>query len=158
MRDNKRDPDTKAWISGDKAMGQLVDSGIALIPMAIDPHGRWGPLTHNFLFHHRSRLPQSPFCRSRSNASRMYERITDPSCPCGIVPTATAVWKSTRTSQFYGNTYTAPTPRIFALQQLGLVVSKALALHLRHATTKTGLKPPSRSSHSSNSSTPVTAR
>ena len=38
MRDNKRDPDTNAWISGDAAMGQLVDSGVALIPMAILTH------------------------------------------------------------------------------------------------------------------------
>ena len=35
---------------------------------------------------------------------------------------------------FYGHSYTAPTPREWVLQKLGLVISRALALHLRDVT------------------------
>ena len=105
-----------------------------LIPAAISPHGRWGPLFHLFLFG-TLLVAQKPFPLWRPNASRMYRRITNHPCPRGIVPLASTQWKRKRQpgQLFYGHTYTAPTPKEYLLQKLGLVISNAIAIHVRDA-------------------------
>ena len=50
--------------------------------------------------------------------------------------TASINWKQNKTRKFYGHSYTAPTPKEFTLQQIGLSVTKAFALHLRNSTRK----------------------
>ena len=44
MRPRKMDSVTGAKQEGDLAIGELVQKLIMLYPMAIDPHGRFGPL------------------------------------------------------------------------------------------------------------------
>ena len=68
--------------------------------------------------------------------------LGDSTCPSGIIPTATAVWRESKPRRFYGHSYTAPTPREHTLQQMGLVVTKAFGLHLRNSTRRMGIKPP----------------
>ena len=61
--------------------------------------------------------------------------------PLGIVKTATAKWTATRQRAFFGHSYTAPTPREYILQKLGLAITKALALHLGNSFRKLGTHP-----------------
>ena len=65
-----------------------------------------------------------------------------PTCPLGIVHTASANWKRCSDRKFFGHSYTAPTPVEYTLQQLGLGVVKALSIHHSHALGKFGTKPP----------------
>ena len=87
MRVGTKDDATEEAVPGDEMIGELVSSGVALIPFAIDPHGRFGPLLENFLFHCVPRRHLT-FPASRPNAAQMYQRITDWPCPLGIVGTA----------------------------------------------------------------------
>ena len=55
--------------------------------------------------------------------------------PVGIVPLATVAWKRNKSHKhnFYGHSYTCPTPLEYAQQQFGLAHSTAVALHIRDA-------------------------
>ena len=44
------------------------------------------------------------------------------------------MWKLNKTKQFFGNSYTSPTPSIYTIQQLGLGITKAFSTHIRNAT------------------------
>jgi hypothetical protein len=49
-RKNKQDPnDPTVTIVGDEVIGNLIKQDMILLLFAIDPHGQWGPITHNFL-------------------------------------------------------------------------------------------------------------
>ena len=96
---------------------------------------------HNFLYNYTPRK-HLEFTALWPNAHLMYERATQHPCPTGIVATATTNWNATATRRFYGHTYTSPTPKAYTQQKLGLVIVKALALHLRNATRKMGKRPP----------------
>ena len=123
------------YLKGNVIMGQLLDQNMVLIPLAISPYGRWGPMFHTFLFGPTPYLPTPTFQSNHSNAARMYHRATTSPCPIGLLPLATARWKATKNASdhFYGHSHTTPTPKEYALQQLGLVISNSLALHLRDA-------------------------
>ena len=155
-RADRVDSVNKKKISGDRVIGWLIRSERVLLPWAIDPHGRWGPIFENFLFHHRPRAPQKPFAANRPNAQLMLARISQTPCPAGIIPTATAIWKMTKSRQFYGHSHLAPMPREHTIQQLGLGITKAFALQIRLATRKMGIRPPDRTS-TTNHDIPVAA-
>jgi hypothetical protein len=126
---------------------------MTLLPFAIDPFGRLGPIARTFLF---GTTPHTPLSLppSRPNAIEMHRRITSFPSPTGILPHADHSWKSQRLRTFYGNSFTAPTPSLSTLQQLGLCVSKSFASHVRYASTKFCDHPTmfSTSSHSRTSS------
>ena len=113
--------------------------------MALDPHGRWGPMLQNFLFNYKARVAQATWKtdqpHAKPNANAMFARISNPPCPSGIVLTAAAAWNANRSRKFYGHSHTAPTPKIHILQQLGLSITKGYALHLRNATRRMGVEP-----------------
>ena len=121
-------------------MGELVRANVVLLPLAVDPLGKWGPMMDRFLFGTDARRDFS-LPTSHPNGRIMLRRAQSPECPTGVLVTASLNWKRHGTRKFYGHTYTAPTPREYTLQQLGLTVSKALALHLRNATRKFGAHP-----------------
>ena len=107
--------------------------------MAVDPHGRLGPFMMRFLF---GTTPQPmTFQAQRSNAQEMYRRLTTSPCPSGIITQAAIRWKKDNTTQFYGGSHTAPTPREHTMQQLGLTLTRAYGMHLRKATEHMGTKP-----------------
>ena len=114
-------------------MEMLLDSGKVLIPFAISPYGRWGGMFHRLLFGW-SNTPGLSF-RTRLKANEMYERATTHPAPSNLVGLATTQWRRTkpRHQHFYGHSYTAPTPKEWALQRLGLVIDNALCTHLRDA-------------------------
>ena len=113
-----------------------------LIPFAVDPHGHFGPMLQRFLFHREPRAHIN-FPASRPNAKLMYTRASSFPCPLGVVPTATAHWKRRGTRRFFGGSYTAPTPKEYILQKLGLAITKAFAMHLRNTSRKFGARPQS---------------
>ena len=66
----------------------------------------------------------------------MHRRIMSFPSPTLILPHADHSWSSKRHRSFYGNSFTAPTPSISTLQQLGLCISKSFASHVWYASTK----------------------
>ena len=92
--DDDDDAHTSA-VSGDTIIGDLVNKGIVLLPMAIDPHGRLGPMAENFLFNHTPRKHIMFNEAKYPNASTMYRLATQAPAPTGIVHTANARWRRT---------------------------------------------------------------
>ena len=140
MRAGTTDGATGSKISGDTLIGELIANNTILLPIPLDPHGRWGPMFENFLFHNppKERLE---FLDGRPNAARMYSMATNHPWPLGTVPTVGVCWKTNKTRKFFGHSYTAPTPKQHILQQLGLVVTKSYALLMRNAYGKVDNRP-----------------
>ena len=111
------------------------------LPFAIDPFGCFGPILRHFLFN-TAPHQHITFHPSRPNATKMYRRIMTLPCPKGVLPLADHHWKHTRTREFFGHSYSSPTPSITTLQNIGLCISKAFATHIRNATRKFGDHPP----------------
>ena len=141
QRDGTTDVDTGRPVKGDELIGQLIDQRILLTPLAIDPHGKWGPMMDCFLF---DRFPDCPieFSVGRPNAAAMYQMATAHPAPRGIVNQAHQNWLTVRHRRtFFGGSHTIPTPEIFAYAKLGLTITKALALHVRKAKRHFGVHP-----------------
>ena len=94
-RGNKRDPDSGARIDGDNIIGDLLGKNMTLIPFAIDPFGRLGPLARTFLFGTTPARKLS-FPASRPHASEMHRRVTSFPSPIGILPHADRIWSTTQ--------------------------------------------------------------
>ena len=74
------------------------------------------------------------FPPSRPIARIMFTKSTNFPSPIGILRTADCLWKQNKQRPFFGHSYTAPTPSIFTIQQLGLGITKAFTTHIRNAT------------------------
>jgi hypothetical protein len=120
-------------IRGENIIQELLNKNMILLPFAIDPFGRWGPITRTFLIGNETNTVYT-FPANRPNAAIMFKRATTSPCPTGILRTADANWKSTRTRNFFGFSYSSPTPSLYTIQQLGLGLTKAFSLHIRNAT------------------------
>ena len=144
VRNKEDNPITHASITGEQVIGNLIRKGTVLIPAAICPHGAWGPMFENFLFHYQPAQPLKIDPLTTPNAYTMHQMATTSPCPLGIIHTANAVWKRTRQRRFYGNSYTAPTPKEYTLGELGLGITKALASHLKKAEQHFGTHPKKR--------------
>ena len=85
------------------------------------------------------------FYHTRPKARQMYERATSYPTPVGIIPLATSTWKvdKPKSQLFYGQSYTAPTPKEWLLGKLGLVISNSIAIHIRDAKQGTLVPPTS---------------
>jgi hypothetical protein len=105
---------------------------MVLIPLAIDPFRYFGPILQTFLFDTQPMTPIT-FTPTKPNTTLMYSKITHFPSPKGILKIADHNWKLTQTQQFYGHSYSAPTPTISTLQQFGLTINKAFAIHTRYA-------------------------
>ena len=139
MRDSVTDA-AGTVISGDELIGELFRANMVLIPMAIDPHGRLGPMFQNFLFGCRPRVPVT-FRNNRFYAGAMYDRAVNPPTPTGILTTASIKWQQSHPRTFYGHSYTAPTPKEYTMGRIGLTFTKAFSLQIRNANRKFGTKP-----------------
>ena len=140
-RVNKRDPATTAPILGDAVIGDILQNNMVLLPFAFDPLGRFGPILRHFLLNSTPHQ-HLDFHPSRPNATKMYKRIMTFPCPKGILPLADHNWTHSRTREFFGHSYSSPTPSITTLQDIGLCLSKAFATHIRNATRKFGDRTP----------------
>ena len=131
-RDRRPDIDFPHGVSGEQTIGELMAANMLLIPFTLDPHGKWGPLTDNFLHQTTHDLHYS-FRANKPNAATMLSKITRHPCPIGILKTADAIWKSNQTRPFFGHSHTSPTPSLYTIQQLGLGITKAYASHIKNA-------------------------
>ena len=134
MRDGRSDPYNNSSLTGEEIIQRLLEQNEVLIPCAISPHGRWGPMFHYFLFG-KMTVPHHKFPHTRPFAAQMYWRAMRHPCPSGIVNLACANWKKSKSKhhKFYGYSYATPTPKEYALQHLGLAFSNAIAIHVRDA-------------------------
>ena len=128
-------------VPGDTIIGDINAQNYLLFPLAIDRDGGLGPLARSFLFGDQPRKHQKPFPAWRPHATTLYRRLTDPHAPLGIANTANAHWAKTKPRPFFGHSYTAPTPREYLMQKLGLCVTKGLTLLLRNSFQKLGRHP-----------------
>jgi len=134
MHNNKMDANDPATrINGDSVIGDLLQQNMILLPFAIDPHGRFGLILTHFLFQPTAQLAFD-FPTSRPNAQIMFAKSTNSPSPIGILRTADSLWKQSKQRSFFGHSYTAPTPSIFTIQQIGLGITKAFTTHIRNAT------------------------
>ena len=117
-------------ILGKTTIQELLEANTILLSFAIDPHGKWGPITQNFLTNQQTQIESPKFPPHRPNAKIMYERSTSFPCPTGILQTANISWNINKTRQFFGHSHTAPTPSIATIQQLGLGITETFSLHL----------------------------
>ena len=123
------------------------------MPWAISPYGKWNPTIQHFFF---STAFETQFHYDwpliRPYAAKAHRRSIAHPCPAGIVDLADTRWQATKPKQqyIYGHSWTCPTPREYAHQQLGLVISNALALHNRDA--KLGIGNAAAASYESHSS------
>ena len=131
-RADKVNTHTAESIRGDEVMEDLVNNNMILLPLALDSFGRWGLTMQNFLFH-TATTPCYKFKNNAPNAAIMAFKATTPPCPLGILQSADVIWKKTQNRPFYGHSYTAPTPSLHTIQQLGLGITKGLMTTLRHA-------------------------
>jgi hypothetical protein len=63
----------------------------------------------------------------------MYHKITHFSSPKGILKLTNHNWELTQMQHFYGHSYSAPTPTINILQQIGLTITIAFVIHISYA-------------------------
>ena len=133
MRNGAGDGHTQSVLSGEDIIQYVYDSGKVLIPLAVSPDGDIGPMYKWFLFGTPMSDPYT-FPNTRTQANKMYTRAMSHPSPHNIIGLATANWKKSKrpsSSPFYGHSYTAPTPKEWYLQEIGRVISDAIALHIR---------------------------
>jgi hypothetical protein len=117
---------TTPLISGDDVIGNLLHNQMILTPIAIDAHGRVGPMTCQKFYG----TPPPP---NRPNAKAMYDLATTLPAPIGIFIEADQRWKQLQADnpkhnqKFYGLSHYAPTPSITTIQQLGLGITHAFS-------------------------------
>jgi len=122
-------------ISGDDVIGNLLHNQMILTPIAINAHGRLGPMIRQNLY--GTPPPAIPtrkqFKPNRPNAKAMYDRATTLPAPIGIFIEADQRWKQLQAEhpqhnqKFYGLSHYAPTPSITTIQQLGLGITHAFS-------------------------------
>ncbi len=133
---NKLATATTPPVRGDNVIGELFHKNMVLIPITIDPFACFGPMFQSFLTS-TDAPPQEPWLTTHRlerfncpNANFMYKRASNPPNTLGILTSADFFWKQWQSPircTFYGHSYTAPTPSIHTLQQLGLAVLKGFS-------------------------------
>lgn len=144
-------------IQGETIIKDLITLSTAtpsyLLPFAIDPHGRWGPIMQNFPI--TSSTTQLHFPLSRPHANTMYHRSTSHPAPITILLAVDSYLKAHKTRRYFGFSHTAPTPQIHTIQSLGLGITKTFSLHIirnsTHQSTSHRTTPHSNSQHSCDS-------
>lgn len=135
QRRGKTDKSTKVTLTGDQIIGRILDQNMALVPIAVSPHGRLGSLFQRFLYgSDPMELPD--FRSSRPRASDAAHLATSYKMPRGLLPRANAIWKAEHPECFYGGSYKAMDPWSYFDQQLGFVMSTALSSHILRAHNK----------------------
>jgi hypothetical protein len=111
------------------------------LPTTFDHLGCPGPLAHRFLFGSPTHNPGPPLdtytgCRLPTSSQTLITRATGPSALSGLLPAADEAFRRTCPRRWYGNTYHTRTPRQWAVQFLGLALTRAYARHLHTARAR----------------------
>ena len=116
-------------ITGDAAMGQLLDSNQGFIPIAIGPFGELGQIFQRFLYGTQpTTLPL--ISKDKPNAERALHLSISNKVPSNVLGRAKEIWTHKRNSGFFDGTYLASNPQIWAEQQIGLACVTHLGEHI----------------------------
>ena len=110
----------------------MYNTNKELIPIVIDPHGRWSPMFQYFLF---GTTPTNllKFYKKCPASQHMYDRAIQYPSPSGILhKEAKKYWRQSKNRHLYGLSYTYPSHIGYALQKIGLTTTKQLAIHTRN--------------------------
>ena len=108
---------------------------MALLPIAVSPHGRIGSLFRRFLYG-EDPMPLPDFCTTHPRAKEAAQLVTLDRVPCGLLPRANFIWKKEHPESFYRGSYKAMDPWSYFNQQLGFVISTAISSHILRAHNK----------------------
>jgi hypothetical protein len=120
-----------------------------LLPVTVDHLGGLGPLAHRFLFGSPSTNPGPPLdtyaqCDLSTDTQTLISRATGPSALVGLLPAANAAFShSCGSRRWYGPTYHTRTPHQWAVQFLGLNITRAYARHLYTCRSRLACTTPS---------------
>ena len=109
MQPGKANLDTQISLTGKEVIHSLNGKGFYIVPAAIGPHGKWGPIFDSLIIVYRTITPHI-FNQENQALATIYERSTSHPCPMGIVQQAKIKWRVTKPNTFYGGSYSAPTP------------------------------------------------
>eukprot|EP00956_Cyclotella_meneghiniana_P029344 scaffold70739_cov45-Cyclotella_meneghiniana.AAC.3 len=130
---------TGVTLTGDQAIGQIIDSNQALIPIAIGPFGEIGEIFMRFQYGTAPRsLPK--ISSSKPNAQRALHLATSNKVPSNILRRAKDVWSHRVHLEFFDGSYLAGNPQTGAEQQLGLACVTQLGQHILHSYRKNTYK------------------
>src|SRR5210317_750893 len=131
-----RGGETMMTRTGDQIIGEILEQNMALLPIAISPHGHLGSLFERFLYGSDA-MPLPDFKSNRPNAKTAAKLATSSRhVPRGVLKRANDIWKAEHPDTFYGNSYKAMNPWTYFDQELGLVISTAISSHLLRAHNK----------------------
>ena len=124
-------------LTGDQAIGQILDSNQALIPIDIGPFGELGEIFMQFLYGTAPRsLPK--ISASKPNAQRALDLATSNKVPSNVLGQAKDVSSYREHLEFFDGSYLAGNPQILAEQQkLGLACVTHLGQHILRSYRKT---------------------
>ena len=125
MRRGKTDGDTGITLTGDQMIRRIIhnrERRMALLPIAISPHGHVGSLTERFLYG-TDPDPLPSFISTRRYAQEAAELAISPTVPRGLLPRANVLWHESHPEISYSGSYKAMDPRVYFDQQLGLIIS-----------------------------------
>ena len=138
QRKGKSDKGTQVTLSGEEIIEYIIRNNMALIPIAVSPHGHLGSLFERFLYDVDS-IPITNFTDGRVQAEAASRVARSPKVPRAVLQRANV---SENPDTCYGTSYKAMDPMRYFQQQLGLVISKAISSHLIRAHNKNKSKRP----------------
>ena len=130
---------TGVTLTGDEAIGQIIDQNQALIPIAIGPFGEIGDLFKRFLY---GTAPKSLpiISNSKPNAQRALDLAISNKIPSNVLGRAKDVWSHREHLEFFDGSYLASNPQTWAEQQLGLACVTQLGQHILRSYKNTTYK------------------
>lgn len=142
-RCGKTDKDTGITLTGDQIIKRIIHNRnrrMALLPIAISPHGHIGNLTERFLYG-TDPDPLPTFAPTRRYAKEAAELAISPTVPRGLLLRANTIWREKHPEIPYSGSYKAMDPRVHFDQKLGLLISTAISSHLLRAHFKNDSSP-----------------
>ena len=130
-------PVTKETLSGDQIVGELLDDGMSLVPMAVSPYGLFGGASQRFWYGTEKHYYPPPKL-SKPNAIRAANIATSLKVPYNILQRANDVWRFKRPGEFFGGSYKAMDPKTYVNQQFGRLVCVANGSHIIRAMETLG--------------------
>ena len=141
-RDGKTDKRTGVTYSGEEIMHLMERDNLALIPVAVTPHGHTSPLFNRLLYGHDTE-PHTTF-KNKPCANTCEESARSTKVPHNMLGRANYIWRTTHPQEFYGGSYKAMDPRTHFDQTLGLIMSTSITSHLLRAHKRVRTLQPTR--------------
>jgi hypothetical protein len=135
QRQGKTDNETGITLTGDEIIGDILQHNMALIPIAVSPHGRTSSLWNRHMYG-TTAMDCPDFSNNRIHAAAAYRLADSLRVPWGILKRANDIWRHEHEGSSFGGSYHAMTPEIWFEQEFGLITSSAIASHLLRAHSR----------------------